>query len=100
MLWASECLVVHLIVHCTNSTVLPTLATLHGWLASWLAGFAVFTGYTRDHLGPKIMNISPKIFRTKIVHTSGTFFVKAYFFNFIYTEKDTESEFHIQNINL
>ena len=47
-----------------------------------------------------IPKISPTMFRTKLVHTSVTFFKKSSLFNFIYVEKDTESEYHIQNINL
>ena len=54
-----------------------------------------------DHLGPQK---SQKILRTRMFHTSGTLFQNIpknhIFFNFIYTEKDTESEYHIQNINL
>ena len=49
-----------------------------------------------DHLGPQIPKISPQIFCTKIVHTSGTFFKTNHFSTSHIQEKDTESEYHIQ----
>ena len=60
-----------------------------------------------DHLGQQILQnhktFQKKLFGTRIVHTSGTFFknVKACPQNMlIYTEKTTESDKRIQNSSL
>ena len=54
----------------------------------------------RDHLGPQILQQVKKEFVRKLFTLLGHLFKQSHFFNFIYTVKDTESEYHIQNISL
>ena len=59
-----------------------------------------------DHLGPKIQTLLKQIVRMKIIHTSRNIFdfsrkTETHVLNmFLYTERYTESEYDIQNINL